>query len=104
MTKRWKCSNFQVHAQCTVGILVDRYSRISMSTRKLSFHVAIFFIGGQDDIEALALGTRMLEPPNTSVTLFCFVIQNINNNLELRKIDEEEEILDSTMLDESLID
>lgn len=103
--------NFQARAQCTVGILVDRNSRISMSTTKLSFNVAIFFIGGQDDREALALGIRMLDRPNTSVTLFCFIVHNnennINNSGDVKfKIDdgeEEDETLEN-MLDESLID
>lgn len=36
-------SNFQACAQCTIGILVDRYSQISMSATNLSFNVAIFF-------------------------------------------------------------
>ncbi|CAL5203009.1 unnamed protein product [Lathyrus oleraceus] len=105
-------SNFQACAQCTVGILVDRYSQISMSATNLSFNVAIFFVGGQDDREALALGIRMFERPNTNVTLFCFIIHNIsdstnNNNrsgiVEYKVDDKDDEIFES-MLDESLID
>ena len=103
--------NFQARAQCTVGILVDRYSRISISTTKLSFNVAIFFIGGKDDREALALAIRMLDRPNTSVTLFSFIVHNennINNSDDVNfKIDEEEEEEDEkleNMLDESMID
>lgn len=71
-----------------------------------------FFVGGQDDREALVLGIRMFERPNTNVALFCFIIHNIshstnNNNhsgvFEYKVDDKDDEIFES-MLDESLID
>jgi hypothetical protein len=72
-----------------------------MSTTTLLFNVAVFFVGGQDDREALALGIRMLDRPNTSVTLFFFAIDN--SGVVDFKENEEEEAIES-MLDESLID
>ncbi|WJX38517.1 hypothetical protein P8452_26170 [Trifolium repens] len=95
-------ANFQANAQCTIGILVDRYSRMSMSSTKMLFNVAVFFVGGPDDREALALGIRMLERPNTSVTLFSFVINN-SSIVNFKVNEEDDEVLES-MLDESLID
>ncbi|XP_061375052.1 cation/H(+) antiporter 15-like [Gastrolobium bilobum] len=99
-------TSFQARARCTVGILVDRDSRLSMSSSKLCFHLGIFFMGGQDDREALALAIRMLERPNMRVTLLRFVLNNNNKNsggAVKFKGNEQEEKLESNM-DESLID
>lgn len=63
-------ANFQSHTPCTVGILVDRHARLGVTLHNASFHVGIFFIGGADDREALALGMRMSERVNTSIELF----------------------------------
>ncbi|XP_054794797.1 cation/H(+) antiporter 15-like [Prosopis cineraria] len=69
--------NFQYYAPCTVGILVDRFSQLSISTSiELTFHVAIFFLGGPDDREALALGNRMSDRPNIRISLFYFMVRN----------------------------
>lgn len=99
-------SSFQARARCTVGILVDRYSQLSVNASRLSFHVAVFFVGGPDDREALALGIRMVERPNTSVTCYSFVTHNNNTGslgvVEFKENEEEEE-LEST-LDDSLMD
>ncbi|XP_020237233.1 cation/H(+) antiporter 15 [Cajanus cajan] len=94
-------ASFLANAQCTVGILVDRYSMLSGSSSKVSFHVGICFIGGKDDREALALGIRMLERMNTRVTLFRFVV--VNKEQHASFVEKEEEILERT-LDESLVD
>ncbi|KAK7387483.1 hypothetical protein VNO78_28323 [Psophocarpus tetragonolobus] len=97
-------SNFLANAKGTLGILVDRYSMLSQCTSKLSFHVGIFFIGGKDDREALALGIRMLEHPTTQVTLFRFVLPTkLDSGFVIYGLVENEEDLEST-LDESLID
>ncbi|KAL2333453.1 hypothetical protein Fmac_014666 [Flemingia macrophylla] len=92
-------ASFLANAQCTVGILVDRYSMLSSS--KALFHVGIFFIGGKDDREALAVGIRMLERRNTSVTLCRFVV--VADKKEYGLVESEEEMMERT-LDESLID
>ena len=95
-------NSFQNRAPCTVGLLVDRYSRLGASDSKYSFHVGIFFIGGQDDREALALGIRMSEKPNMAVTLFRFILMSKKHKSQVREEEEEEEI--DEMLDESLVD
>lgn len=98
-------TNFLANAKGTLGILVDRYSVLSGSSSKLSFDVGIFFIGGKDDREALALGIQMLERPNTRVTLFRFVLPTKQDSkfVIYGLKENEEEVLEST-LDESLID
>lgn len=69
--------NFQFYAPCTVGILVDRFSQLSISSSTgLTFHVAIFFLGGPDDREALALANRISDRPNVKISLFYFVVRN----------------------------
>lgn len=96
-------SSFQNYAPCTVGILVDRFSKMSMATSDFPLHVAIFFIGGPDDREALALGIRMTEESenkNTKVSLFWFVL---NNDKSKVKVYDKEEDMESFM-DESFID
>ncbi|CAI8597383.1 unnamed protein product [Vicia faba] len=99
---------FQARVPCTLGILVDRYSRLGESndSGKSYFHVGVFFIGGADDREALSLGIRMSERENMKVSLFRFVMLNRQEYESTQsqsgvEIDEEEQ--DET-LDESLID
>ncbi|MED6197717.1 hypothetical protein PIB30_059259 [Stylosanthes scabra] len=106
--------SFQQNARCTVGILVDRYSTLFLNASSSCFHVAIFFIGGQDDREALALGLRMLDRTSIKVTLLQFILQhhNDNNNLSSspglnsnnnrQEAEEEEEA--QRILDECLVD
>ncbi|OIV97438.1 hypothetical protein TanjilG_16199 [Lupinus angustifolius] len=95
-------ARFQARALCTIGILVDRNSRLgSNDNSNLVFHVGIFFIGGKDDREALALGIRMTQRENVMVTLFRFVVTSNNNN-KTKEEEEEEEV--EEMLCESLID
>ncbi|KAK7387482.1 hypothetical protein VNO78_28320 [Psophocarpus tetragonolobus] len=100
-------TRFQAQVPCTLGILVDKYSRLgACNNTNLFFNVGIFFIGGPDDREALTLGIRMSERANTRVSLFRFIITNkkmCGNNLFLTKEEREEEKLDF-MLDEGLID
>ena len=74
-----------------------------------SFNVAILFIGGSDDREALALGIRMLERMNTRVTLLRFVVTNNNKNDVLgvgvdQTLGEEKEEIEEGMMDDSLVD
>jgi len=100
-------TRFQAHVPCTLGILVDRYSKLGVSNdhTKPYFHVGIFFIGGPDDREALALGIRMSERLNMKVSLFRFIVTNKKyvNRIDSSRtgtLDEEQE----EMLDEGLID
>lgn len=63
------------HAPCSVGILVDRgfggYAQ--MTPGAVSNRIAVFFFGGPDDREALAIGRRMAEHPGVTLTVFRFV-------------------------------
>ncbi|CAJ1858415.1 unnamed protein product [Sphenostylis stenocarpa] len=98
-------ANFVANSWGTLGILVDRFSVLSGSSSNLSFHVGVFFIGGKDDREALALGIRMLERANTRVTLFRFVFPTKGDSRFgiYGFVGNEEDTLERT-LDESLID
>lgn len=99
-------SRFQARVPCTLGILVDRYSRLGVNDQtKPYFHVGILFIGGPDDREALALGIRMSERLNMKVSLFRFIVTNRKyvtriDSSRTDPLDEEQE----EMLDEGLID
>ncbi|XP_027337558.1 cation/H(+) antiporter 15-like [Abrus precatorius] len=100
-------ARFQAHAPCTLGILVDRYSRFGASNEpSMFFHVGIFFIGGADDREALALGIRMSERHNTRVTLFRFIVMNKRQLGSTELVTREEQEAEETdiMLDEGLVD
>lgn len=59
-------------APCSVGILVDRglvkYSRPVLESWS-SYRVAVLFIGGPDDREALAVGVRMVGRPNITLNI-----------------------------------
>ena len=59
-------------APCSVALIVERgivkISR-SISTNLYSFQIAIVFIGGPDDREAIFIGTRMIGHPYVNVTL-----------------------------------
>ncbi|KAF2319188.1 hypothetical protein GH714_013851 [Hevea brasiliensis] len=60
----------QEHAPCTVGILLDRGLRCQIKLLdNFSCKVAVFFVGGVDDREALALATRMSANPNVNITM-----------------------------------
>ncbi|CAJ1858428.1 unnamed protein product [Sphenostylis stenocarpa] len=98
-------ARFQTHVPCTLGILVDKHSQLGVSKTNVFFNVGIFFIGGPDDREALALGIRMSERENTRVSLFRFVVnkKDYGRKIVLTK-DEREEEDEDLMLDEGLID
>ncbi|KAK7311181.1 hypothetical protein RJT34_09150 [Clitoria ternatea] len=95
-------TNFLACARCTAGVLVDRYSLLSIGLSKLYFHVGIFFIGGSDDREALALSIKMLDRPNTRVTLLRFVLPNSGVPVDRFVISEEERL--EIIKDDSLVD
>ncbi|XP_057518915.1 cation/H(+) antiporter 18-like isoform X2 [Amaranthus tricolor] len=62
------------NASCSVGILVDRglggSSQVSASN--VDSTITMFFLGGPDDREALALGTRMSEHPGIALIVVHF--------------------------------
>ncbi|KAL3653863.1 hypothetical protein CASFOL_003544 [Castilleja foliolosa] len=55
-------------APCTVGIIVDRYKQDAKYAPPVCA-VAVFFMGGPDDREALAIGSRMVSNPNINLTI-----------------------------------
>lgn len=65
--------NILHYAPCTVGIFVDRGLNSCINTAKSAkfcYNVAVFFIGGPDDREAMALVSRMSGHPGVSITVF----------------------------------
>ncbi|KAK8695184.1 hypothetical protein V6N13_000354 [Hibiscus sabdariffa] len=60
-------------APCSVGILVEgrRNLRDTLpsSSNTPSFHVAVIFLGGQDDWEAIALGKRISQDESATLTI-----------------------------------
>ncbi|WJX58942.1 hypothetical protein P8452_44342 [Trifolium repens] len=86
-------------APCSVGILIDRgtinttqlFSR-QTSTSTLAYHVGVFFIGGADDIEALAYSSRMCKHKNVDVTVVRFLQFGLENSIERKR--------ESNMIDE----
>lgn len=62
-------TNIQATAKCTVGLLVDRGLHSSIVTT-FSYNMAVIFLGGSDDREALTLASRASCQPNVSITAF----------------------------------
>ncbi|MBA0780958.1 hypothetical protein Gotri_004998 [Gossypium trilobum] len=60
-------TNVQASAACTVGLLVDRGLRSSIRLTTFSYTMAVIFLGGVDDREALALATCASCHPNVIV-------------------------------------
>ncbi|KAJ4725060.1 Cation/H(+) antiporter [Melia azedarach] len=62
--------NLLANAPCSVGILVDRGLQSSM---ELEFRIAMIFIGGPDDHEALSYGWRMAGSSDVTLTVIRFL-------------------------------
>ncbi|CAI9091801.1 OLC1v1026916C1 [Oldenlandia corymbosa var. corymbosa] len=60
-------------APCSVGILVDRHRMKRQSPISSVYNVAVIFIGGGDDREALSYGKRMARSPGMHLTVIRFV-------------------------------
>uniref|UniRef100_A0A7N0ZZC0 Cation/H+ exchanger domain-containing protein n=1 Tax=Kalanchoe fedtschenkoi TaxID=63787 RepID=A0A7N0ZZC0_KALFE len=67
-------------APCSVAILIDRGTRcgggsfhVMSSEASAKYKVGVFFLGGQDDREALSYAMRMGENPDFSVTVIHFL-------------------------------
>ncbi|KAK4253742.1 hypothetical protein QN277_010379 [Acacia crassicarpa] len=87
------------NAPCSMGILVDRgiglIEKISRSS--VSIHVAVIFVGGQDDREALAYATRASKHPGVKLTVIRFLVDTgsdvfIYAGHKVPSVKEEEEI------------
>ncbi|GLT92905.1 hypothetical protein SLE2022_107170 [Rubroshorea leprosula] len=81
-------SNVLKKAPCSVGILIDR-SRARFSSilaSSLSYQVAVIYIGGDDDREALALARRMIGCAAVHITIFRLISLNDDNKKEWENI------------------
>ncbi|KAL4350066.1 hypothetical protein HN51_031148 [Arachis hypogaea] len=82
-------------APCSVGILIDRgilCGSSSLLVSRTTYHVAVFFIGGADDAEALAYSSRMARHEIVHVTLVRFLLFGEENSKERKR--------DSDLVDE----
>ncbi|XP_021819996.1 cation/H(+) antiporter 15-like [Prunus avium] len=89
--------NVQTNSPCTVGILVDRDLSSRLRLTSFSFNVAVIFIGGADDREALAYAARISGNPTVGMTVFRIILRG-----KLEGGNQEEEI--EAKLDQSLVD
>ncbi|PON41897.1 DNA-directed DNA polymerase [Parasponia andersonii] len=87
-------------APCSVAILVDRgqsESVESMASRQASYRVAMIFLGGSDDREALTFAKRMAKDSCITLTLVHFVSTVADQD---REIKQWEKVLDNEVLKE----
>ncbi|CAK9329191.1 unnamed protein product [Citrullus colocynthis] len=81
-------------APCSVALVVERgFSKVSKSiTNNLnSFQIAVVFIGGPDDREAMFIGARMVGHSNINLTVIRLVEDEnvLIDNIEEKKLDDE---------------
>ncbi|KAK4769279.1 hypothetical protein SAY86_027429 [Trapa natans] len=76
------------HAPCSVGILVDRGFGLTEKIQEpySGLNVAVIFIGGKDDREALAYAGRVARHPGVKLTVIRFLVEasTENNNSSRR--------------------
>ncbi|KAL5762692.1 hypothetical protein ACOSP7_018956 [Xanthoceras sorbifolium] len=74
------------NAMCSVGILVDRgFGSIEkISGSHVSVNVAVIFIGGRDDREALAYSGRAARHPGVRLTVIRFLVEKSSENAQRR--------------------
>ncbi|KAJ0046400.1 hypothetical protein Pint_06591 [Pistacia integerrima] len=75
----------QAYAPCTVGIFVDRGLPHHLSSRRFSYNVVVFFLGGPDDREAMAFVSRMSSQSGFVITVFLIDFKGdylVGNELE----------------------
>uniref|UniRef100_A0A5B7C9H8 Uncharacterized protein n=1 Tax=Davidia involucrata TaxID=16924 RepID=A0A5B7C9H8_DAVIN len=79
-------------APCSVGILIDRgilAGSISiLNNQSANYQVAVIYISGADDAEALHYGARMAKHSNVAVTVMRFLLFGSDNARE-RKFDND---------------
>lgn len=85
--------NVASYAPCSVGILIERKSsNLSAVPGQGSLRrVAVLFVGGKDDREALAYGVRMATKPSVSLTVVHFVatVVDIDEDMTQKRLDDE---------------
>ncbi|XP_045800873.1 cation/H(+) antiporter 15-like [Trifolium pratense] len=83
-------------APCSVGILIDRGilsgSPSLLISNKSTYYVAVLFIGGPDDAEALAYASRMARHECVSVSVVRFLVFGEENSKDRKR--------DSDLVDE----
>nr|XP_023927571.1 cation/H(+) antiporter 14-like [Quercus suber]POE91769.1 cation/h(+) antiporter 14 [Quercus suber] len=83
-------------APCSIGVLVDRGKiggNLSILTGNSSYSIAMLFIGGADDREALVYSIRMAGHPNVNLTVVQLIASGYNtssyqNNPDKEAMDE----------------
>ncbi|OMO75928.1 Cation/H+ exchanger [Corchorus olitorius] len=83
----------QTYAMSTVGILVNR-GLVCVNSAEFSCKIAVIFLGGADDREALSLATRMSDHPCVEMSVMRIKVG------EYRHEDEIENKLDDRLLEE----
>ncbi|KAL2330775.1 hypothetical protein Fmac_018356 [Flemingia macrophylla] len=75
-------------APCSVGILVDRGfgSAEQISKCEVVANVAVIFIGGKDDREALAYASRVAQHPKVNLTVLRFLVDSSIESSTLYRI------------------
>ncbi|KAF5478155.1 hypothetical protein F2P56_004739 [Juglans regia] len=74
---RWVNRKVLEHAQCSVGILVDRGlgGATHVAASYVSCFITVLYFGGCDDCEALAYGARMAEHPGIKLMVIRFIVE-----------------------------
>ncbi|KAF6173328.1 hypothetical protein GIB67_027023 [Kingdonia uniflora] len=65
--------NVLANAPCSVGILIDRGLSMVSEDNVFSHDIAMLYIGGPDDREALSYARRMAAHPKVSLTIYRFL-------------------------------
>ncbi|XP_039064071.1 cation/H(+) antiporter 4-like [Hibiscus syriacus] len=68
-------------APCSIGILVDRGRKLSLS-RSSFYSIGMLFIGGKDDREALTLAKRMARDPTVKLTVIHLLSEKDRGNVD----------------------
>ncbi|KAK1360512.1 Cation/H(+) antiporter 28 [Heracleum sosnowskyi] len=67
------------NAPCSIGILVDRgFGSTRISKSSVIINIAVVFIGGNDDREALAFAERFARHPGVKLTVIRFLLDSNN--------------------------
>ncbi|KAG7949635.1 hypothetical protein I3843_13G072600 [Carya illinoinensis] len=71
-------------APCSVGILVDRgHLGRSMASTQSSYSVAMFFLGGKDDQEAIIFAKRLARNSNVNLTVLHLVASETEGDIHI---------------------
>lgn len=97
VNRAFRAMNIKVleSAPCSVGILIDRgilSGSISLLTGRPLYHVAVIYIGGADDAESLAYGSRMAKEESVDLTVVQFLLFGAENTKDRKR--------DSDLIDE----